>query len=134
MSCRDCSSCYPLCDLVITCAETVFVTLPPDYTGETVTLRFVNGQNHVALVADLVVTSGVVEFIPNDEMPEAFLNPYGGPYTLEFFDPVLLAPVQFTAKDAEVYSCVTFSVSAVSGSPTNDATINAFTDTNATSY
>jgi hypothetical protein len=134
MACNDCSSCYPLCDLVISCAQVVFVTVPPAYTGETINLRLVNGRNHVAIITGLPITSGVVEFNAVDELPEAFLNPYGGPFTLQFFDPVLLNPIEFTAKDAKVYSCVTFHVEQTTGSDTTDAIINAFNDTIATPY
>jgi UDP:flavonoid glycosyltransferase YjiC (YdhE family) len=134
MACNDCSSCYPLCDLVISCAQVVFVTVPPAFTGETINLRLVNGRNHVAIIPGLFVTSGVVEFNAVDELPEAFLNPYGGPFTLQFFDPVLLNPIDFTAKDAKPYSCVTFHVEQTTGSDTTDAIINAFNDTIATPY
>jgi hypothetical protein len=112
----------------------VFVTVPPAYTGETINLRLVNGRNHVAIIPGLPITSGVVEFNSVDELPEAFLNPYGGPFTLQFFDPLLLQPIEFTAKDAKVYSCVTFNVEQTTGSDTTDAIINAFNDTIATPY
>ena len=110
------------------------MTVPPAYTGETINLRLVNGRNHVAIIPGLFVTSGVVEFNAVDELPEAILNPYGGPFTLQFFDPVLLNPIEFTAKDAKVYSCVTFHVEQTTGSDTTDAIINAFNDTIATPY
>ena len=62
-------------------------------------------------------------------MPEAFLNPWGGQYSISFTNPGTLQPVVFTAEDGVKYSeiCLTFA-QTLSNQQDNVLVLNVFTD------
>lgn len=61
-------------------------------------------------------------------MPEGFLNPYGGQYSIEFVSTATLQPIEFTAEDGNKYStiCLTFA-QTVSNQESNVLVLNVFT-------
>ncbi len=75
-----------ICEPVIGCCELFNIQVPDEYTGESVIIKIKkpNGYNFTGVYD---IEDGIVQIDVMEEMPEGFLNAWGGPYTLQFIDP-----------------------------------------------
>lgn len=95
---------------VYSCMDTLLVTIPPSYVGETISVQIFNGKS-VKLYEDLVITANAVEL----DLTETnnFLNPYGALFELTYLDESGKA-VPFTGPDGNQYNEIAFVVSQAS--------------------
>lgn len=77
------------------------IQVPNEYTGETVLIKIKkpNGYNFTGVYN---VEDGIVQIDVIQEMPQGFLNAWGGPYTLQFIDPDSNSIVWFVVDGEEV--------------------------------
>jgi len=96
-----CKSNWVVCEPIIGCCALFNIQVPNEYTGETVMIKIKkpNGYNFTGVYN---VEDGIVQIDVLEEMPEAFLNAYGGPYTLQFIDPSDYTIVWFSVDGEEV--------------------------------
>lgn len=84
-----------VCDPIIGCCDQLFIDIPPTFVGSQIRLTIVKGSGiSVSYIVD--VEDGIVE-IPLDLFPAAWMNPYAGPYTLQYVDPTTNEVIDFVA-------------------------------------
>jgi hypothetical protein len=71
----------------------LFIDIPPTYEGSEIRLRIRKGSGiEINYLVD--VEDGIVE-VPLDLLPPSWMNPYAGPYTLEYVDPITNEVINF---------------------------------------
>ena len=89
-----CKNNLVVCEPIIGCCTQFWVEVPPDYLEPTITILMTKG-NGLAFQRTIVVEDTLVE-IPLDEIGTDWINPYGGPYTLQYLDPGTGEVIGFT--------------------------------------
>lgn len=89
-----CKNNMVVCEPIIGCCAEFWVDIPTDYLEPTIGIR-ITKSNGVVFQQTIVVEDGLVE-IPLDTIGPDWLNPYGGPYTLEYIDPATNQVIPFT--------------------------------------
>jgi hypothetical protein len=69
------------------------VEVPPDYIEAAIRIR-ITKSNNVTFEQTIIVEDGLVE-IPLDVIGNDWFNPYGGPYTLQYLDPLTMNIINF---------------------------------------
>ena len=82
-----CRNKWAICEPVVGCCETLIIQVPNEYEEEVVTIRITKPNGYI-FTDTYAVEDGIVQIIPAEDMPEGFLNAWGGPYTLQFFNPL----------------------------------------------
>ena len=124
-----CNDCFKVCEPLNSCPSAFFIFAPTDYTEPEILVNItkpgVNVRIQQLLTIDL---EGFIE-IDNEGLPEGFLNPWGGQYTITFTNSATLQPVVFTAEDGKQYSsiCMTFQQTTTNVED-NFLVINIFND------
>lgn len=121
-----CNNCYPVCDAIASCFDAFLIYTPLTYTGESIQVSITNGQRvTVNQTLDVVAASYVT--LDLTEFPDGFFSAYGGPYTLEFYNPTTGQKISLATKDTNTYYCIQFTATNQTG---GDGTvfINAFSD------
>jgi len=122
-----CNNCYPICQPYNSCPDAVLIYAPIGY--DSVLVDIVKPGVNVAIQQLLSVdVDGYLE-LDMEGLPEGFLNPYGGQYSIGFVDPTNNQVIDFLAMDGKVYDsiCLTFQV-AYTNLETNIIYINAIND------
>ena len=124
-----CNDCFKVCEPLNSCPSAFFILTPPDYTEADIIVNITKPGVNVRI--QQLLTIDLEGFIDIDlaGMPEAFLNPWGGQYSISFTNPGTLQPVVFTAEDGVKYSeiCLTFA-QTLSNQQDNVLVLNVFTD------
>jgi len=100
-----CKNNIVICDPIIGCCDQLFIDIPPTFLGPEIRLRIKKGSG-IASSYLVDVEDGIVE-VPLDLLPPAWMNPYAGPYTLEYVDPTTNEVISFVAQ-GESASAVQF--------------------------
>jgi len=88
-----CKNSIVICDPIIGCCEQLFIDIPPTFEGPEIRLRIRKGSGiEINYLVD--VEDGIVE-VPLDLLPPEWMNPYAGPYTLEYVDPATNEVIDF---------------------------------------
>ena len=88
-----CKNSIVICDPIIGCCEQWFIDIPPTFEGPEIRLRIRKGSGiEINYLVD--VEDGIVE-VPLDLLPPEWMNPYAGPYTLEYVDPATNEVIDF---------------------------------------
>jgi hypothetical protein len=82
-----------ICEPIIGCCTEFWLEVPLDYTEVSIRVR-ITKSNNVTFEQTLLVEDGLVE-IPLDIIGTDWFNPYGGPYTLQYLDPLTLNVISF---------------------------------------
>ena len=88
-----CKNNMVICEPIIGCCTEFWLEVPLDYTEVTIRIR-ITKSNNVTFEQTLLVVDGLVE-IPLDIIGPDWFNPYGGPYTLQYLDPLTLNVISF---------------------------------------
>ncbi len=124
-----CNDCFKVCEPLNSCPFAFYIYAPIDYMEEDIIVNItkpgVNVRIQQLLPIDL---EGFIE-IDLAGMPEGFLNPYGGQYSISFSNPGTQQPVTFTAGDGKQYQtiCLTFETT-ISNQEDNLIVLNIFSD------
>ena len=123
-----CNKCYPICTPYPSCPTALFLTVPPDYTGDYITVNITKPGVNVNMQQVLPIDNGIVEVGLSAEFAN-FLNPYGGQYSLYFTEPTSNEQVLFTAIDGKQYDsiCLSF-VQTVTNLTEQTIILNIFTN------
>lgn len=124
-----CNDCFKVCEPLNGCPTAFFILVPPDYTEPEILLNITKPGVNVRIQQLLTIdTQGFIE-ADLAGMPEAFLNPYGGNYSLTFTNTATSKPVEFTAGDGNSYSeiCLSFA-NTVTNQDDNVVVLNIFND------
>jgi hypothetical protein len=119
-----CNDCYPICQPFNSCPDAVYIYAPIGY--DSVLVDIIKPGVNVAIQQLLSVgIDGYVE-LDMEGLPEGFLNPYGGQYSITFIEPDTNQVIDFMALDGKIYDsiCLTFQV-AYTNLETNIISINA---------
>lgn len=90
-----CRSNWAICEPILGCCASFIINVPSEYTEESVIIK-IKKPNGYTFTGTYDVEDGIVTIDVLDEMPEGFLNAWGGPYTLQFIDP-------FASRQGEVF-------------------------------
>jgi hypothetical protein len=121
-----CTNCYKICEPFLSCPAGIFIKTPPSAFETGVYTNIVKPGVNVRVQQSLGIDpNGFVEVIM-DELPEGFLNPYGGQYEISFTDLETGNIIEFVAKDGNTYThiCLTFMIT-YSSFEENNIIINA---------
>lgn len=81
-----CKNNWAICEPIYGCCVEFNLEVPIGYTGDQVIIRIIK-PNGPTWSGQYLVEDGIVTIDVLDEMPDGFLNAYGGPYTLQYIDP-----------------------------------------------
>lgn len=95
-----CKNNMVICEPIIGCCTEFWVEVPPDYLEPVIGIQ-ITKSNGVSILKNIVVEDGLVQ-IPLDELPKDWINPYGGPYTLQYIDPSTEEVIGFTYQGKNV--------------------------------
>lgn len=121
-----CNNCYPICQPLASCPSAVYVKVPIDYEGLSITVNI--NKPGVNIQGQQVLNVGEDGFVEVDleALPEGFFNPWGGQYSINFADSAGQVII-FTAMDGKQYDsiCLTFA-HTISNQETVISIINPF--------
>jgi hypothetical protein len=81
-----CRNNWAICEPIVGCCALFNIGVPNEYEGETVIIKIKKPSGYT-FTGVFDVEDGIVQIDALDEMPQGFLNAWGGPYTLQFIDP-----------------------------------------------
>ena len=81
-----CRNNWAICEPIVGCCALFNIEVPTEYLGETVIIKIKKPSGYT-FTGVYDVEEGIVQIDVLDEMPEGFLNAWGGPYTLQYIDP-----------------------------------------------
>ena len=123
-----CNDCFKVCEPLNSCPSAFFIFCPPDYTEPEILVNITKPGVNVRI--QQLLSIDVEGFIDVDlaGLPEGFLNPWGGLYSIEFVSTATLQPIEFTAEDGSKYLtiCLTFA-QTISNQEDNVLVLNVFT-------
>ena len=124
-----CNDCFKVCEPLNACPTAFYIQVPNDYTEPEILLNITKPGVNVRI--QQLLTIDLDGFIDADltAMPEGFLNPWGGSYTLSFTNSATLQPVTFTAGDGKQYTdiCMSFAQTYINKDD-NLVILNIFND------
>jgi hypothetical protein len=106
---KCCHNPYYDCERFLGCFIDLAVRVPDSYPDESITLRFSKWIGKVLSARVTLNISAGWAIIDSESLPEGFLNPYGGAYTLEFLDSNGIV-FPFVAKDGKTYLKASFDI------------------------
>jgi hypothetical protein len=103
--------------------------VPTDYTEAEILLNITKPGVNVRIQQLLAIDLDGFVDADLEAMPDAFLNPWGGQYTVSFTNSATLQPVTFTAGDGNQYTdiCMSFS-QTYTNQEDNWVALNIFND------
>lgn len=105
---KCCKNSYQLCEPFVGCPQGLIIGVPPTYTDTEIFLRFYKNQNLCEVVSGTVDEYFNV-FLQSTEFSEGFFNPYGGTYSVAFFDSSNNALIEFEI-NGTLYDAIDFSL------------------------
>lgn len=81
-----CRNNWVICEPIIGCCDLFNIQVPDEYEGTEVIIK-ITKSNSFVYTGMFIVEDGIVQIDVQEDLPEGFLNSYGGPYTLQFIDP-----------------------------------------------
>jgi hypothetical protein len=122
-----CNNCYPICQPFPSCPDDVFIFAPPGYDQEDIIVNIVKPGVNVNVRQLLTINPDGFVDLDATQIPEGFLNAFGGQYSIYFNDSVTNEPVPFIAIDGKEYDsiCLSF-ISTFTNIETAQLIINVF--------
>lgn len=86
------------------CFENLYLRIPSKYEGQYITTTIRKGSvfSPTAIILSTEIIDGWAK-IETIAVPQGFFNSYGGIYTFTYTDGVSPEPIEFMAKDGQVY-------------------------------
>ncbi len=122
-----CNKCYPICQPFASCPAEVLIYAPPSYIEESIIVNITKPGVNVNVQQLLGIDPDGYVLIDEEGLPDGFLNPYGGQYTISFNDAITKQPLTFTAMDGEEYDSICLMLQVTyTNDPTIQLIVNVF--------
>lgn len=104
-----CNNCYPICQPFPSCPNDVFIFAPPGYQEEEIIVNIVKPGVNVNVRQVLAINPDGFVDLDATQIPEGFLNAFGGQYSIYFNDAITNELILFTADDGKQYDSICLS-------------------------
>lgn len=96
-----CRNNWAICEPIVGCCALFNIEVPNEYTGDSVIIRIKKPSGYI-FAGQFDVEDGIVMIDALEDMPQGFLNAWGGPYTLQYIDPSSNSIVWFEMQGEQV--------------------------------
>lgn len=123
-----CNDCFKVCEPLNACPSAFFIAVPTTYSEPEILVNITKPGVNVRIQQLLDIDGlGFIE-VDLEGLPEGFLNPWGGQYTITFTNSATLQPVTFTAQDGNKYTDICLSFMQTVTIVDNIIVLNIFND------